>query len=177
LDIRFAKTIDLRVAEIVKIERHPKAEKLYIETLKTTPDGQEDRIIVSGLVPYYKEEELLNKKIILANNLKAAKLRGVESKGMLLAAEDHSGPPDAEGNGTVRVEVLDAGDIPVGTRVMIEGVEPMETSTEVAAEIDIDTFFSIPMEVRDSIVTAGGKALTLEGKPIKTKIISQGSVH
>jgi len=174
LDIRFAKTIDLRVAEIVKIERHPKAEKLYIETLKTTPDGQqEERIIVSGLVPYFKEEELLNKKIILANNLKPAKLRGVESKGMLLAAEDHDGPPDTEGKGAIRVEVLDAGDAPVGTRVMLEGLEAMETP----AEIDIDTFFSIPLEVKDSVVMAGGKALTLEGKPIRTKIISQGNVH
>jgi methionyl-tRNA synthetase len=175
LDIRFAKTIDLRVAQIVKIERHPKAEKLYIETLKTAPDSQEERIIVSGLVPFFKEEELLNKKIILANNLKPAKLRGVESKGMLLAAEDHKGPPDAEGNGTMRVEVLDGGDAPVGTRVMVEGLQSMET--EIAAEIDIDTFFSIPMEVKDSVVTVGGKALTLEGRPIRTKIVSQGNVQ
>jgi methionyl-tRNA synthetase len=173
LDSRFAKTIDLRVAQIVKIERHPKAEKLYIETLKTVPDGQEERIIVSGLVPFFKEEELLNKKIILAYNLKSAKLRGVESKGMLLAAEDHDGPPDAEGKGTMRVEVLDGGDAPLGTRVLAEGLEPMETPLE----IDIDTFFSIPMEVRDSVVTIGGKALTLEGKPIRTKIVSQGNVH
>jgi methionyl-tRNA synthetase len=173
LDSRFAKTIDLRVAQIVKIERHPKAEKLYIETLKTAPDGQEERIIVSGLVPFFKEEELLNKKIILANNLKPAKLRGVESKGMLLAAEDHSGPIDAEGKGTMRVEVLDGGDAPLGTRVLAEGLEPMETPLE----IDIDTFFSIPMEVRDSVVTVGGKALTMEGKPIRTKIVSQGNVH
>jgi methionyl-tRNA synthetase len=173
LDIRFAKTIDLRVAEIVKIERHPKAEKLYIETLKISPDGQqEERIIVSGLVPYYKEEELLNKKIIMVNNLKPAKLRGVESKGMLLAAEDHSGSPDADGNGTMRVEVLEAGDAPVGTRLMVEGIEPTAT-----AEIDIDTFFSIPMEVTENTVTVGGKALTLEGKPIKTKLISHGNVH
>jgi len=173
LDLRFAKTIDLRVAEIVKIERHPKAEKLYIETLKTTPDGQqEERIIISGLVPYYKEEELLNKKIILVNNLKPAKLRGVESKGMLLAAEDHSGPPDADGNGTMRVEVLEAGDAPVGTRVKIEGIDPTAS-----AEIDIDAFFSIPMEVRENAVTVGGKVLTLEGKPIRTKLISQGNVH
>jgi len=176
-DIRFAKTIDLRVAQIVKIERHPKAEKLYIETLKTAPDSQEERIIVSGLVPFFKEEELLNKKIILANNLKPAKLRGVESKGMLLAAEDHKGPPDAEGKGTMRVEVLDGGDAPVGTRVMVEGIEPMETATEVASEIDIDTFFSIPLEVKDSVVTVGGKALTLEGKPIRTKTVSEGNVH
>jgi methionyl-tRNA synthetase len=92
---------------------------------------------------------------------------------MLLAAEDHSGPVDGEGNGTLRVEVLDAGDAPVGTRVKIEGIDTMETP----AEINIDTFFSIPMEVRENAVLVGGKALTMEGKPIRTKIVSQGNVH
>jgi len=167
LDIRFAKTMDLRVAQIVKIERHPKADKLYIETLKMAADSDEERVIVSGLVPYYKEEELLNKKIILAYNLKPAKLRGVESRGMLLAAGDKLP------GGEERVEVLDAGDAPIGTRVKIEG----SGQFAVPEEIDIDTFFSIPMEVKDHTVMAGGKALTLEGKPIKTKIIGSGEVH
>jgi len=179
LDIRFAKTLDLRVAEIVKIERHPGADKLYIETLRISPASKgsddsngsegsgEERVIVSGLVPYYKEEELLNKKIIIAYNLKPAKLRGVESRGMLLAADDE--PPD----GGKRVEVLDAGDAPIGTRVKIEGFEPFDTPEE----IDIDTFFSIPMEVKDHTVLVGGKSLTLEGKPIKTTIIPCGGVH
>jgi methionyl-tRNA synthetase len=172
--------MDLRVAQIVKIERHPKADKLYIETLKISPtsfgsdaskgseDSDEERVIVSGLVPYYKEEELLNKKIILAYNLKPAKLRGVESRGMLLAADD-----EQPGGGGKRVEVLDAGDAPIGTRVQIEGME----LCDVPEEIDIDTFFSIPMEVKDHTVLSGGKALTLEGKPIKTKIIAYGGVH
>jgi methionyl-tRNA synthetase len=166
LDIRFAKTLDLRVAQIVKIDRHPKADKLYIETLKMKPDSDEERVIVSGLVPYYKEEELLNKKIILAYNLKPALLRGVESRGMLLAADD-------EGEGGKRVEVLDAGDAPIGSRVKLEGLQVCETPEE----IDIDTFFSIPMEVKDHTVLAGGRALTLDGKPIRTKIIPSGGVH
>jgi methionyl-tRNA synthetase len=174
-DIRFSKTMDLRVAQIVKIERHPKADKLYIENLETagSEGTKEERVIVSGLVPFYKEEELLNKKIIVAYNLKPAKLRGVESRGMLLAASDHNGPPDSEGKGTERVEVLDAGDVALGTRVAIEGVEMAAPP----AEIDIDTFFSIPMEVKDNTVMVGGKALTLDGKPIKTKVISSGEVH
>ena len=175
MDILFSKTFDLRVAKIVKIERHPKADKLYIETLEiaNAEGGIEERVIVSGLVPFYKEEDLLNKKIIVAYNLKPAKLRGVESRGMLLAASDHEGPPDAEGKGSERVEVLDAGDLPTGTRVKIEGLEP----ANLPAEIDIDTFFSIPMEVKNNTVTVGGKALTLDGKPIRTKVISSGEVH
>jgi methionyl-tRNA synthetase len=174
LDARFAGTLDLRVAEIVKIERHPKADKLYIETLEIAGDqGPEERVIVSGLVPFYKEEELLHKRIIVAYNLKPAKLRGVESRGMLLAAEDHKGPPDAEGRGTERCEVLDAGDTPTGTRVAIEGRE----NEAVPEVIDIDAFFSAPIEVKDSTVMCGGKALLLNGKPLKTRIIDNGAVH
>ncbi|WP_041611144.1 methionine--tRNA ligase [Treponema primitia] len=168
LPAAFALTLDLRVAEIVKIERHPKADKLYIETLNiTNTEGVlEERIIVSGLVPFYKEEELLHKRIIVAYNLKAAKLRGVESRGMLLAASDR----DAEGN--ERVEVLDAGELPTGTRVGIEGQELRD-----AGEISIDTFFTIPILVKDHQVTVGGKALNAGGIPLKTKIISTGEVH
>jgi len=80
---RFQRLVDLRVAKIVKIERHPKADKLYIETLD---DGSgSERVIVSGLVPFYAEEELLGRSIVLVNNLKPAKLRGVESRGGFLA--------------------------------------------------------------------------------------------
>ncbi|GMO29371.1 MAG: methionine--tRNA ligase [Termitinemataceae bacterium] len=103
---------ELRVAQIKHIERHPKADKLYIETLDI--DGEE-RIIVSGLVPYYSEEELLGKRIILVYNLKPAKLRGVESRGMLLAASQKNE------DGSETVEVLDAGNAATGTRVIPEG--------------------------------------------------------
>ena len=176
---RFAKTMNLRVAKIVSIERHPKADKLYIETLETAPDQtatSEERVIVSGLVPFYKEEELLNKKIIIAYNLKPAKLRGVESRGMLLAAEDHAGPPDGEGKGSLRVEVLDAGDAPIGTRVEVEGFAASDFENPLS-EIDVDTFFSIPMKVKDYTMMLGDKALTLNGIPVKTKIVSSGEIH
>jgi methionyl-tRNA synthetase len=172
----FPATMDLRVAKIVKIERHPKADKLYIETLEiaNTEGVLEERVIVSGLVPFYKEEELLNKHIIVAYNLKPAKLRGVESRGMLLAASDHNGPLNEQGVAAERVEVLDAGDIPTGTRVTLDGAVVPETAP---AEIDIDTFFSIPIAVKDNTVEAGGKAFTLKGAPIRTKVITDGEVH
>jgi methionyl-tRNA synthetase len=166
----FTSALDLRVARIGKIERHPKADKLYIETLEIArPDGtMEERVIVSGLVPFYTEDQLLGKHIILAYNLKAAKLRGVESRGMLLAASDHRGPEGAE-----RVEVLDAGEIPTGTRVTLDGGTPPEPP----GEIDIDAFFKVPLTVNNGVVETGGRALTLEGRPIKTALISSGEVH
>jgi methionyl-tRNA synthetase len=167
----FADTLDLRVAKIVKIERHPKADKLYIETLEIG-NGQgdsEERIIVSGLVPYYTEEQLLGKHIIVAYNLKAAKLRGVESRGMLLAASDRLGPEGAE-----RVEVLDAGDTPTGTRVGLDGAPP---PAAVPGEIDIDTFFKVPLRVRNHTVEAEGGALSLGGLSLTTSLIASGEVH
>jgi methionyl-tRNA synthetase len=171
----FASTLDLRVAKIVKIERHPKADKLYIETLEigNGTETPEERLIVSGLVPFYKEEELLNKHIIVAYNLKAAKLRGIESRGMLLAASDQNGA-GPEGQSAERVEVLDAGDIPTGTRVILAGDSG---GAALPAEIDIETFFSIPITVNDNKVEAGGKALTLNGNPVRTRIIVSGEVH
>ena len=56
---------------------------------KLTVDlGKEKRTIVSGLVPYYTENELINKKVVVVTNLKPVKLCGVESNGMILASGD-----------------------------------------------------------------------------------------
>jgi len=164
---RFAKLIDLRVAKIVKIERHPKADKLYIETLD---DGSgTERVIVSGLVPFYKEEELLGKHIVLANNLKPAKLRGVESRGMLLAASRKS-----EGEGVKEaVEVLDAGGAAPGTRVVLEGQDP---AVPADAEIDVDAFFSVAIRAEGGAAMVGGKRLLADGKPFALARVSEGEV-
>ena len=79
--------VELKVGQIKEVSRVEKSDKLY----KLLVDvGEEDlRTIVSGLVPFYKEEELLNKQVVVVTNLKPAKLRGVESNGMILAAGDY----------------------------------------------------------------------------------------
>lgn len=75
--------VDLRVAEIKACEPIKEAKKL----LKLTVfDGVKERTVASGIAKYYKPEELVGKKIILVSNLKPAKLCGVESCGMILAA-------------------------------------------------------------------------------------------
>ena len=79
----FAK-IDLRVAEIVKAEKHPDADKLLILQLKL---GEEVRQVVSGIAKYYEPQDLVGKKIVMVYNLKPVKLRGVDSNGMILAAQ------------------------------------------------------------------------------------------
>ncbi|MDR1363754.1 MAG: methionine--tRNA ligase [Spirochaetaceae bacterium] len=165
VDRRFMETVDLRVAKIVKIEKHPKADKLYIETLDI---GGEERVIVSGLVPFYKEEELLNKHIIVVYNLKPAKLRGVESRGMLLAASCKD-----DGGGEI-VEALDAAGSLTGARVCLEG---FETPAAAPPEIDIDAFSAIPVVVRDNTVYIGDKALCLGGTAVKTVRVVNGEAH
>lgn len=79
--------VELKVGQIKEVCRVEKSDKLY----KLSVDvGEENlRTIVSGLVPYYEEDELLNKQVVVVTNLKPAKLRGVESNGMLLAAGDY----------------------------------------------------------------------------------------
>lgn len=79
--------IDLRVAEIKSVEDHPNADKLLILKIDVG-DGIEDRQVVAGIKGYYSPSELIGKKIIIVNNLAPAVLRGVESQGMLLAAQD-----------------------------------------------------------------------------------------
>ena len=77
--------LDIRVAEVVDVEDHPNADKLFVLKLKV---GDMDRQVVSGIKDYYKKEDLIGKKVLMIVNLKPIKLRGVESKGMILAAED-----------------------------------------------------------------------------------------
>jgi methionyl-tRNA synthetase len=163
---RFARLIDLRVARIVRIERHPKADKLYIETLD---DGSgNERVIVSGLVPYYKEEELLGRHIVLVNNLKPAKLRGTESRGMLLAASRHGEDGSKEG-----CEVLDAGDVAPGTRILLEG---QDGSIQPMAEIDVDAFFSVPIRAVGGRAVVGGAALLAGGRSFNLVKVPDGEV-
>ena len=79
--------LNLKVAKIIDVKIHPEADKLYILQLDI---GTEKKQIVSGIRDHYKEQELLNRNIILVSNLKKAKLRGVESEGMLLAAGENA---------------------------------------------------------------------------------------
>lgn len=101
--------VSLCTAQITACEKVPKSDKLYrLQLDDGTPEGRQ---IVSGIAAWYKPEELIGKKIVVVANLKPAKLRGVESRGMLLAAD----VPDGEGE---RASVLFVDDsVPVGSRL------------------------------------------------------------
>jgi methionyl-tRNA synthetase len=80
--------VDLRVATVIHAERIPRAKKV----LKLEIDLGHKRTIVAGIAEKYTPEELIGKQIIVVANLKPAKLMGIVSNGMLLAAVDDSGP-------------------------------------------------------------------------------------
>ena len=96
--------VELRTAKVELAERVPKADKL----LRLIVDlGGEKRQIVAGIAAKYAPEDLLGRTIVIVANLKPAKLRGVESQGMLLAADGGEGP----------VVIGFDRDVPPGTRV------------------------------------------------------------
>lgn len=77
--------INLIIAEIRGAERVPKTDKLVRLTVDT---GEEERTIVAGIAQHYDADGLVGKQIVLVENLQPVKLRGIESRGMLLAARD-----------------------------------------------------------------------------------------
>ena len=79
--------IQLVVGQIKEAKKHPKADKLLVFKIDL---GTEVRQIVSGIAKFYNPEDLVGKKVIVVKNLKAIKLRGEESHGMLLCASDEA---------------------------------------------------------------------------------------
>lgn len=134
--------LDLRVAKITDVKNHPEADKLFVlETdLKT-----EKRTLVAGLKEFYKKEDMIGKNIVVLCNLKPAKLRGIESKGMLLAAEKGKD-----------VKLLLAENSKPGDKVTVEGI-----ANEPKKELDIKEFLAIKMSVKN-------KQALYNKKPLKT---------
>ena len=77
--------IELIVAQIKDVKEHPNADRLYVLKVDT---GKEERQIVAGIGKKYEPEALIGKTIVIVANLKPAKLMGIESQGMILAAGD-----------------------------------------------------------------------------------------
>lgn len=79
------KKLSLKIARIKEITDHPNADRLYIVRVMI---GEEEREVIAGIKKGYTKEELLNKLVVVVENLEPAVIRGVESKGMILAAQD-----------------------------------------------------------------------------------------
>ena len=152
----FNSHIELLVAKIEKVETNPQGDKLYVETMD---DGSgTPRIIQSGLRPYLEEEELLGKHVIIAANLAPRKMKGVESRGMLLAC-------DYTEDGKEKVELLTAPWAAPGTVITLEGSEPGEKP----AKIDIDKFCKVSYKIQNHSFVIAGKNALAAGKPVTTQ--------
>lgn len=77
--------VELKLAKIIEAKRIEGANKLLKLKLKV---GNEEKQVVSGIAKYYEPENLVGRKVVFVSNLKPAKLRGIESEGMILAAAD-----------------------------------------------------------------------------------------
>jgi methionyl-tRNA synthetase len=79
------RSVELKIATIKSAEPHPNADKLMVLQIDL---GTEQRQILAGIRNHYTPEELIGRQIVVVANLEPAKLRGLESQGMLLAASD-----------------------------------------------------------------------------------------
>ena len=138
--------LDLRIGQIIGIEEHPNADKLYILKVDLGRIKQ-DLQLVAGLKPYYKEDELINKKIVVLKNLEPAVFRGVESQGMLLAASDRVNN---------KVSILIAKKSQPGANVFVE-----KTDEKPKEKISFDDWKKVKLITR-------GKKVYFEDKVLKT---------
>ncbi len=134
----------LKVGKIEEITEHPDADKLYVLKVDL---GNKVIQLVAGLRPYYRKAELLGKKIVVVSNLKHAKLRGFESQGMLLAADDGK-----------RVVVVSPQDSQPGDLVFPEGSDAGKIAAS-RKQLAIDEFYRLGMKVKDERVVYSAKPL------------------
>ena len=97
------KKVELIVGTVIESKKHPEADKLLVSKIDI---GNEVRQIVSGIAEHYSPNEFVGKKVIVVSNLKPAKIRGIESQGMILA-----------GNKKDLLEVISVKDLPNGTKI------------------------------------------------------------
>ncbi|MDR0334750.1 MAG: methionine--tRNA ligase [Methanomassiliicoccaceae archaeon] len=149
--------LDIRVAEIIEVDEHPDAEKLFRFKINVG----EERQLVAGLRAFYKKEELIGRKVLVAYNLKPAKLRGLMSQGMVLAADDES-----LGGNTV-VLLKPSKDVPNGTRFTC-GLDIN------GSEIEYKDFQKDVIKVsaiKDGKLTAGGQTVKEKGAPSTAAVV------
>ncbi|MDO8661251.1 MAG: methionine--tRNA ligase [Candidatus Woesearchaeota archaeon] len=153
--------LELKVGVIVRAEAHPNADKLYVLEINL---GTETRIICSGIKQWYTAEQLVGKHIVLWTNLKPATFRGVESKGMLLAAEK---------NNVVRV--LEAPEALPGTIVSVQGTIPATQAPE--KELTIDSFKPIVLVTQKNAVIYQNKPLVASTHAVQVEIEDGATVR
>jgi len=137
--------LEVRVGRILEVSRHPDADKLYVEKIDLgEPTGP--RTILSGLVPYMTEAQLLGKLVLVVTNLKPANMRGITSHGMILCAEVK------QADGSLKIELVEpAADSVLGEAVRVAGLEGTpDTVFDPKKKKDDAVFAAILAELRVS---------------------------
>jgi methionyl-tRNA synthetase len=151
--------LDLKVAEVISVSEHYKADKLLIICVDM---GGPKRQLVAGLKPFYKNvQTLIGKRIVVLSNLEHATLRGERSEGMLLAAET----PDSK-----TVKVLEAPESEPGDQVFIKGIKPHNRT------INFDDFTQVKIRVQKGKIMYKGYQLQTEKEKLKSTI-KKGTVR
>jgi methionyl-tRNA synthetase len=149
--------LDLKVGEIIEVKDHPDADKLYVLQVNL---GKEKKQLVAGLKEFYSKEELKGKKVIALTNLKYAKLRGIESQGMLLAGEDKG-----------KVGVLTVKDAKPGTEVKCGN---LENNTE---QVSFENFQKIKIQVKNNKVVCNNLFLKTNKEAVSVEKVKNGKVR
>jgi len=153
--------IDLRVAKVVDVKEHPDADKLLILQIDLGELGK--RVIVAGIKQFYSKQEIMGKNIIIVTNLKPAKIRGIHSNGMLLAATDSSGI----------VSLLNPNDSNPGSRIFIEGIKHNPDNI-----LEFEKFKEIKMKIDEKQqIVYKNKILKSEKGPVRSdKNVEKGAI-
>jgi methionyl-tRNA synthetase len=134
--------LDLRVAQITEVSDHPNADALYVLQVQ---DGQGLRQVCAGLKKSYSPADLLNRHVVLLANLKPAKLRGLESAGMLLAGDGPDG----------KALLLEPGNIPLGTTLSWG-----ELKTLPAPQVTLKDLEPLAITVQGHMILCQGRILS-----------------
>ncbi|XP_041980399.1 tyrosine--tRNA ligase, cytoplasmic [Aricia agestis] len=161
--------LDIRVGRIVEVSRHPDADALYVE--KIDLGEGEPRTVVSGLVNFVPIEEMQDRDVVVLCNLKPAKMRGVESKGMVLCASIDE---------PKQVEPLLApeGSKP-GDRVVIEGYETGEPDDVLNPKKKVWEKLQVDLKTNDNLLAAwqGNRLISkVNGNPVTTKSMKNAPI-
>ena len=145
------------MGKIISVDEHPDAEKLYVLQVDL---GKEKRQLVAGLKEHYSKKELENKKIIVVSNLKYAKLRSIESQGMLLAGDDGK-----------NVGILTVKDSKVGTNANFGNLKNLNEN------ISFDSFQKINIIVKNGKVFYDELELKADKEDVFAEKIKNGRVR
>lgn len=156
--------VAIRAGSILSAEPHPDAENLIVCKVACDEDDSEPRTVVAGLGGKIPLDELPNKKVACVTNLKPAKMRGIESTAMLLAATDGNGESEI-------VELLDIPrDVPNGELLSFDGKDSIDPDPMMKSKGALKAFDRFKANLR---INDHGEAIyTEEGKEFKMQTSS-----